>query len=152
MIVDSCWLLPLLLLGLAGVSWATRCRQQSARDATVVHRLLKPRSSDDCPTCRQQAGIPTRDAPARPPLRPWRELKSRRGAPKRIDTHGFACPMPTCRYYHITDAQVHALVGDGAHGKPERIQTFRCQACRTTFSARRHTPLAPLENPSPAGG
>jgi IS1 family transposase len=56
--------------------------------------------------------------------------------------------MPTCQYYHITDAQVHALVGDGAHGKTERIQTFRCQACRTTFSARRHTPLYRLKTPA----
>jgi hypothetical protein len=28
------------------------------------------------------------------------------------------------------------------------IQTFRCQACRTTFSARRHTPLYRLKTPS----
>jgi IS1 family transposase len=48
-------------------------------------------------------------------------------------------------YYWITDAQVHALVGDGLHGKTERIQTFRCQACGTTFSARRHTPLYRLK-------
>src|SRR5213078_4827772 len=53
-----------------------------------------------------------------------------------------------CAYYRITDAQIHALVGDGAHGKAERIQTFRCQACRTTFSARRDTPLYRLKNPS----
>jgi hypothetical protein len=46
-------------------------------------------------------------------------------------------------YYRITDAQVHALVGDGKHGRRERIQSFRCQACETTFSARRDTPLAP---------
>ncbi len=46
------------------------------------------------------------------------------------------------------DAQVHALVGDGTHGAHERIQTFRCQACRTTFSARRHTPLYRLQTPA----
>src|SRR5262249_6719879 len=28
------------------------------------------------------------------------------------------------------------------------IQTFRCQACHTTFSARRHTPLYRLKTPS----
>ncbi len=28
------------------------------------------------------------------------------------------------------------------------IQTFRCQACRTTFTARRHTPLYRLKTPS----
>jgi hypothetical protein len=40
------------------------------------------------------------------------------------------------------------LFGDGKHGQVERIQTFRCQACQTTFSARRHTPLYRLKTPS----
>jgi hypothetical protein len=81
-------------------------------------------------------------------VRPWREVKSRRGAPKRVNTAGFACPNPKCSYFGITDDQIHALVGDGKHGRAERIQTFRCQACRTTFSARRHTPLYRLKTPS----
>ena len=80
--------------------------------------------------------------------RPWREVKSRRGAPKRINTEGYACPNPQCTYCGITDAQTHALVGDGKHGCLERIQTFRCQACHTTFSARRNTPLYRLKTPT----
>jgi hypothetical protein len=40
------------------------------------------------------------------------------------------------------------LLGDGILGHAERIQTFRCQACRTTFTARRHTPLYRLKTPS----
>ena len=40
------------------------------------------------------------------------------------------------------------LFGDCKHGYAERIQTFRYQACRTTFSARRHTPLYRLKTPS----
>jgi transposase-like protein len=75
-------------------------------------------------------------------------VKSRRGAPKRVNTEGFACPNRECPYSGITDAHMHALVGDGKHGHAERIQTFRCQACRTTFSARRHTPLYRLKTPS----
>ena len=82
------------------------------------------------------------------PVRPWCEVKSRRGAPKHVNTEGFACPNQQCSYCGITDAQVHALVGDGKHGQAEQIQTFRCQACRTTFSARRHTPLYRLKTPS----
>ncbi len=82
------------------------------------------------------------------PVRPWREVKSRRGAPKRVNTEGFACPNLQCLYAGVTDARVHALVGDGKHGQAERIQTFRCQACRTTFSARRDTPLYRLKTPS----
>jgi len=65
-----------------------------------------------------------------------------------VNTEGFACPNPKCPYVGITDDQIHALVGDGKHGRAERIQTFRCQACRTTFSARRHTPLYRLKTPS----
>jgi IS1 family transposase len=40
------------------------------------------------------------------------------------------------------------LVGDGTHGRHERIQTFRCQACGRTFTARRDTPLYRLKTPA----
>jgi hypothetical protein len=63
--------------------------------------------------------------------------------------HGGLClSQPKVPLLCITDAHIHALVGDGKHGSAERIQTFRCQACRTTFSARRHTPLYRLKTPS----
>ena len=39
-------------------------------------------------------------------------------------------------------------MGDGTHGRAEPIQTFRCQACHPTFSARRHTPLYRLKTPA----
>jgi hypothetical protein len=86
--------------------------------------------------------------PAPLPVRPWREVKSRRGAPKRVNTEGFACPNRKCLSSGITDAHIHALVGDGKHGPASRIQTFRCQACRTTFTARHDTPLYRLKTPS----
>jgi hypothetical protein len=53
-----------------------------------------------------------------------------------------------CLYFGNTDDQIHALVGDGKHGQAERIQTFRCHACRTTFTSRRDTPLYRLKTPS----
>jgi len=81
-------------------------------------------------------------------VQPWREVKSRRGAPKRINTEGFACPNHQCQYFGTTAAHIHALVGDGKHGRTEPIQTFRCQACRTTFTCRRNTPLYRLKTPS----
>src|SRR5215472_17207559 len=112
---------------------------------TPLHRLLRLRTPLDCPSCRlSSSGM--RPIPA--PVRPWREVKSRRGAPKRIVTQGFACPNPPCPYFGITDTRIHALVGDGKHGQAERIQTFRCQACRTTFTSRRNTPLYRLKTPS----
>jgi transposase-like protein len=115
---------------------------------TTVQRLLKPRTPSDCPICRLSCTPLSVVGPAPAPARPWREVKSRRGAPKRINTEGFACPNHECPYFGITDAHIHALVGDGKHGHVERIQTFRCQACHTTFSARRHTPLYRLKTPS----
>ena len=73
-----------------------------------VQRLLKPRTPDDCPACRlaSTASSGGRSAPA--PVRPWHEVKSRRGAPKRVKTEGFACPNQQCAYFGITDAQIHA--------------------------------------------
>jgi len=115
---------------------------------STLHRLLKPRSPDDCPTCRLASTPVSGGGLASTPVRPWPEVKSRRGAPKRIDTAGYACPNPQCPYFGITDASIHALVGDGKHGQAERIQTFRCQACHSTFTARRHTPLYHLKTPS----
>ena len=117
---------------------------QGAAKRTTLHRLLKPRCPDDCPACRLAAT----SSPVPSPVRPWPEVKSRRGAPKRIDTEGYACPNLQCPYFGITEAHIHALVGDGKHGRTERIQTFRCQACRTTFSACYHTPLYRLKTPS----
>jgi hypothetical protein len=113
----------------------------------VVRRLLKPRTPLDCPACRLNSTFSSGVEPASPRVRPWREVKSRRGAPKRVNTEGFTCPNQQCLYFGITDAHVHALVGDGTHGHAEQIQTFRCQACRTTFSARRRTPLYRLKTP-----
>jgi IS1 family transposase/transposase-like protein len=111
-------------------------------------RLLKPRCPDDCPACRLASTASSGGGPVPLPVRPWREVKSRRGAPKRVKSEGFACPNQQCPYFGITDASIHALVGDGKHGHAEQIQTFRCQACRTTFSARRDTPLYRLKTPS----
>ena len=114
-----CLLIIALLLCLLWliVLWARRhhAHLKSSSAAAIHHRLLKPRTPDDCPACRRQS---VRATPASPPaVRPWRELKSRRGRPKQSVTDGFACPTPTCSYYRITDATVHALVGDGTHGK-----------------------------------
>jgi hypothetical protein len=93
-----------------------------------------PRTPDDCPACRLASPASLRGGSPPLQVRPWSEVKSRRGAPKRIDTAGFACLNRQCRYYRNTDASFHALVGDGKHGKAEHMQRLRCQACRTTFT------------------
>ncbi|MDQ5827216.1 MAG: integrase core domain-containing protein [Chloroflexota bacterium] len=151
MTAEISWLIVLLLLAM-GICAAWQHRHQlltpSGAISALPQRHLRPHTPDHCPVCRQQAAGSTNHALVRPVVQPWREVKSRRGAPKRIPTDGFACPNRRCVYYHITDAQVHALVGDGVHGKYERIQTFRCQSCTTTFSARRDTPLYRIKTSS----
>jgi transposase-like protein/IS1 family transposase len=151
-----CFLLLLsffLLLGLAWLwhlNWSHHSLSHLAAKTAhpLVHRLLKPRTPLDCPACRLSYAHSSVVEPAPTPVRPWREVKSRRGAPKRIPTEGFACPHRQCPYFGITDAHIHALVGDGKQGRAEQIQTFRCQACRTTFTSRRNTPLYRLKTPS----
>jgi len=117
----------------------------AARRSLLLPRRLKPRSPLDCPACCLASSPSSGGEPAPAPVRPWKEIKSRRGAPKRMQTEGFACPNQACQYYEISDANIHALVGDGVRGQAERIQRWRSQACRTTFSARLHTPLYRLK-------
>ncbi len=144
------WLLLLALLGAAGVlwRWGRRARPPGRLPSGVSSRLpprWRARPPDDCPACRiQGCGAPAA-TPVMPP--PWRDRKSRRGAPKRIATAGHACPTPTCPYYGITGERIHALVGYGHHGATDRIQDFRCQACGTKVSARRGTALYRLKTP-----
>ncbi len=143
--------LLLCLLWLCALWWPHPGPVQSigaAKVRTRLHRLLKPRTPDDCPACCLASSPSSVVGPAPPPVRPWREVKSRRGAPKRVNTEGFACPNHQCPYFGIIDAHMHTLVGDGKHGRAEQIQTFRCQACRTTFTSRRNTPLYRLKTPS----
>ncbi len=143
-----CLLLSLVLLW--RLDWF-HLRSSSSRGkakCSTLHRLLKPRCPDDCPACRLASTPSSVAGPAPVSVRPWCEVKSRRGAPKRVNTEGFTCPNPQCTYFGNTDAHFHALVGDGKHGQAERIQTFRCQECRSTFSARRDTPLYRLKTPS----
>jgi transposase-like protein/IS1 family transposase len=139
---------PVLLCALCWPHHVPLPSKAAAKIRSRLPRQLKPRCPDDCPACRLASTPSSGRGSAPASLRPWSEVKSRRGAPKRIPTEGFACPNPQCQYFGNTDAQFHALVGDGKHGRAEPIQTFRCQACRTTFTSRRNTPLYRLKTPS----
>jgi transposase-like protein/IS1 family transposase len=144
-----CLLLSLTLLWrLSWLHQGPASTRAAAKRRSRLPCLLKPRTPDDCPACRLASTPSSGMGPSSAPVCPWSEVKSRRGAPKRVNTEGFACPNPKCSYCGITDAHRHALVGDGKHGQAERIQTFRCQACHTTFTFRRNTPLYRLKTPS----
>src|SRR5258708_39624396 len=86
----------------------------------LVHHLLKPRTPLDCPICRLNSSS---GGPTSAPVRPWPEVKSRRGAPKRIPTEGFACPNQHCVYFGITDSPIHAPVGAAKAARAERTET-----------------------------
>jgi hypothetical protein len=57
-----------------------------------------------------------------------------------VNSEGLACPNQPCASCGMSDADLHALGGDGTPGRAERIQTFRSQGCRTTLSPRGDTP------------
>ena len=65
--------------------------------------------------------------------------KSRRGRPKEKQTEGYCCWNLGCEYYGIRNADMHAIVGDGHHGKSEAIQDYTCQWCGRRISERKGT-------------
>jgi IS1 family transposase/transposase-like protein len=108
-------------------------------------RRWRPKTPAACSACRLAQTSST--VPPLRPIRPWREGRSRRGAPRRVSTAGYACRQPACPYAGITDATLHALVADGHHGRGERIQDFRCQACGSKITSRWGTALYELKTP-----
>src|SRR6188508_1789047 len=117
--------LVVLWVALAAGSWwhGGTVRRTDPPDAVRRQHAWRPRTPADCPACRAAGDTPTLGPP--PTVRPWADLKSRRGAPKRLVTEGYACPSAHCPYHGITDSRVHALVGYGHHGSTARIQDFR---------------------------
>src|SRR4051794_18702349 len=110
-------LVVLVAAGLASLRprWRRRHAYRPQPGATPIARPWRPRTPNDCPACRVRCAGSPRAAPQATPVRPWRDLKGRRGAPRHVATEGYACPARACPYYGITDARVHALVGDGHH-------------------------------------
>jgi transposase InsO family protein len=115
--------------------WLRRFKEQ-------LPRHWHPKTPEACPHCRAGAAITIQKVKRE--VVPYRQLKSRRGKPKQVQTAGHACPRTSCVYFGIRDVAVHALVGDGKDG-PHGIQRFRCQACKTTFSCRRDSALCYLK-------
>src|SRR5947209_20286926 len=74
----------LLLARLGRLDWFPLRPASSPGGAkrSTLPRLLKPRSPDDCPACRLASPASSTGGPAPLPVRPWSEVKSRRGAPQ----------------------------------------------------------------------
>jgi transposase-like protein/IS1 family transposase len=139
-------LFAVLLLNLSWKLYAPRLTRRWKRVKARLPRRWKPRSPMDCPHCRQDLRLESR--PVQREVEPYSARKSTRGRKKEISTAGFACLNPQCDYFGVTDDQVHALVGNGKRGIHNDIQQFRCQACKTGFTCRRHTPLYYLKTAS----
>jgi hypothetical protein len=142
MTTPAAWLILLLVLG----RWLTLTRGAlAAHPAPLAARRLRgrrpfrPQPPAACPRCGQTSASDASGTASVSPPPPWRERKSRRGAPKRVPTDGSACTNPACLYAAITGAAVHALVAAGHHGR-DHLQDVRCQACGCRVSARRHPP------------
>ena len=146
--IKPAYALIYIVLCVLWVVWKWRERRAALQAAVTKpkgRRKLRPRTPKSCADCQCES-----ESEVKTPreVKPWCEVKSRRGRKKRIDTEGHACWNKECDYYGVTDARIHALVGYGHHGKGERIQDLFCQACQTKVSARRDTALYRLKTPA----
>ncbi len=75
-------LLFVLMFSLVRLCWPHHgpAKSAAATRRTPLQRLLKPRTPLDCPTCRLSCAHSSVVEPVPPTVRPWREVKSRRGA------------------------------------------------------------------------
>ncbi len=104
-----------------------------------------PHSPLDCPACRLCYTLSSVVKPAS--VRPWHEVKSRRGAPKRVNTEGFACPNRKCPSSGITDAHLHASCW-GWQAWPCRAHPDVSRPCLPHhFQCSTPHSLVPFENP-----
>src|SRR5689334_20793652 len=89
------WILLALIVLVVGCARVCPRDRGSVRLPRVLRRW-RPRTPDDCAHCRLTGTGSL--APPPPPVLPWRQGRSRRGAPRRIATEGYACRRPCCRY------------------------------------------------------
>jgi transposase-like protein len=146
------WFLRLLLLCLLLLSWATyqQMYPQGWAKTPFLKSLrswrLKSRTPEACEAC--QKGLTVQIFRPRTDVVPYREMKSFCGRWKTLNTAGHACPNPICAYFAVTDAGLHAVVGNGKRGQRKDIQYWKCQACGKKFTSRLHTPLYRLKTDS----
>ncbi len=110
-------------------------------------QVYRPKSEKDCPSCQAALahGISLSPECQHAVLVAWEQIKGKGGPPKTICTEGYFCSNLSCRYYAISDQTIHALVGYGKQDENKSIQDLFCQACKTKFSSRKHTPLYRLK-------
>ena len=139
-------LLTLYLLYLLYQLHRTRLRRLWQRSKNRLPRTWKPQSPRDCACC--QTGVCLAPLPDPKSVTPWSQCKSTRGRKKTVDTDGYACPHPACKYFGITDDNIHALVGYGWIDQAQTIRKLCCQACpKPSLSVKAR--LCTISKPSP---
>jgi IS1 family transposase len=106
-----------------------------------------PESELDCQQCVEEKGKKA-NREQKKAVVAWSERKRRGGRRKCFSTEGYFCSNKGCEYYGVRDERIHALVGDGSHGKHEVIRDLKCQACGKKFTIRKHTILYRLKTHS----
>jgi hypothetical protein len=88
--------LLLLPVRLGRLDWFPRrpCSSRGGAKRSTLPRLLKPRCPDDCPACRLASTPSSGGGRASTPVRPWREVKSRRGARHSREHRGLRLSQP----------------------------------------------------------
>ena len=136
-------LLVFVILWLHPLLWPRSVAAKIGRIAKV-RRQWHPRSPEDCPQC--SVWIPP--APAGlVEVVPWKATRSPRGAKKRLSSESVACPNAQCMYFGCTVETIHAMVSCGVRGKTDKIRRWKCQACGSSVSERKYTPLYHLKTP-----
>ena len=139
-------LIALLTLQIVRLWWRLnrgRVKRWMKRAKAYRPRKRHPKSPKDCPHC--QRGVRLSGVQIEGKVKPWSEVKSRRGRKKRYRTEGYACLNPECAYFGQRDEHVHALVRHTVRGKDKDIVYLKCQACGRVFSSRKGTPLYNLK-------
>jgi hypothetical protein len=120
--------------------------QKKKAKGTRKPAVMRPKSEQDCRFWMEEKGNQTKTRRVMPVA--WSERKGRGGRRKGVSTEGYFCSNKGCEYYGVTDERIHALVGDGSHGKHEEIRDLRCQACGKKFTVRKDTILYRLKTHS----
>ncbi len=90
----------------------------------MVRRLLKPRTPLDCPACRLASTASSGAGRAPAPVRPWSEVKSRRGAPNAYPPKGSPVRTGSARTLATLTLECTLWSGMASMAVPSRFRPF----------------------------
>ena len=122
---------------------------ESKKKAKMLHKpaMMRPKSELDCPHFVIEKGEKA-NPEQKKAIVAWNDRKGWGGRRKGISTEGYFCSNTGCEYFGVKGERIHALVGNGSHGKQEVIRDLKCQSCGKKFTVRKHTVLYRLKTHS----